>query len=97
MQNQLQQAKKGVDGGDVRYLSGRHDHPRLVERSHHGQLEDKEIAQNPGILESVLAIDVYGRDIFRGENALRSVHSGPLENVNQPVVGLVSGVSQISV
>ena len=88
---------KGVDGGDVRYPSERHDNSWFLERSCHGQLEDEEIARYPAIFESVLVKEVYGRDIRCGENALRSVHSGPLEYVNQPVVGLVSGVSQISV
>ena len=39
---------------------------------------------------------VYGQDFRRGENALRSFRSGPLAYVNQPVNGLVSDVSQIS-
>ena len=50
-------------------------------------------------LESIvyrLTKEVYGRDFRRGENALRSVRSGPLEYVNQPVNGLVSGLSQTS-
>ena len=47
------------------------------------------------ILEPMLGEDIHGQDILRGKHYLRSIYTRSLEHVNQPVVRLVSGVSQI--
>ena len=67
----------------------------FLEGSRHGKLEDKKSIQNSGILEPVLGKEIHGRNVLRGEDTLRHVYSGPLEYVDQPITGLISGVSEL--